>query len=93
VNAPAREPHRLLSIDEAATYLNVPARWIADAARQRRRRSTRIGKHVRFRIEHLEELIAAGESRSPRSSLRFSGTVGGRSCDQQEMDHGGRPVR
>ena len=51
----------LLSIDEAAAYLNVPARWIADAVRQRKVRCTRIGKHVRFRVEHLEELINAGE--------------------------------
>jgi excisionase family DNA binding protein len=51
----------LLTIDEAATYLNVPARWVADAVRQRKVRCTRIGKHVRFRIEHLDELVTAGE--------------------------------
>jgi len=51
----------LLTIDEAAAYLNVPARWVADAVRQRKIRCTRLGKHVRFRIEHLEELIIAGE--------------------------------
>ena len=39
----------LMTIDEAATYLNVPARWVADAVRQRKVRCTRIGKHVRFR--------------------------------------------
>ncbi len=55
-------PYRpLLTVDEAAAYLNVPARWVADAVRQRKVRCTRIGKHVRFRIEHLEELVAAGE--------------------------------
>ncbi len=55
-------PYRsLLTIDEAAAYLNVPARWVAEAVRQRKVRCTRIGKHVRFRIEHLEELVAAGE--------------------------------
>ncbi len=55
-------PYRsLLTIDEAAAYLNVPARWVADAVRQRKVRCIRIGKHVRFRIEHLEELITAGE--------------------------------
>ena len=51
----------LLSIDEAADYLNVPARWVAEAVRQRRVRCTRIGKHVRFKVEHLEELVRAGE--------------------------------
>ena len=55
-------PNRpLLTIDEAAEYLNVPARWVADAVRQRKVRCTRIGKHVRFRVEHLDELVAAGE--------------------------------
>ncbi len=55
-------PYRpLLTVDEAAAHLNVPARWVADAVRQRKVRCTRIGKHVRFRIEHLEDLVAAGE--------------------------------
>ena len=62
----------LLSIDEAGVYLNVPARWVAEAVRQRRVRCTRIGKHVRFKIEHLEELVAAGEQpvTGPRVRLR-----------------------
>lgn len=53
-------PH-LLTIDEAADYLNVPRRWVAEAVRLQRVRCTRLGKHVRFRAEHLDELIAAGE--------------------------------
>lgn len=61
MTAPARELQNLLTVDEAAAYLSVPVRWVADAVRQRKVRCTRIGKHVRFRIEHLEELIAAGE--------------------------------
>lgn len=60
-DGPASGTHALLSTDEAAAYLNVPVRWVADAVRQRRLRCTRIGKHVRFRLEHLEELIDAGE--------------------------------
>lgn len=51
----------LLTIAEAAEYLHVPERWVREAVRQRRVRCTRIGKHVRFRIEHLDELVAAGE--------------------------------
>lgn len=59
---PERASYRPLpNIDEAAVYLDAPARWVADAVRQRQVRSTSIGKHVRFRIEHLEELIVAGE--------------------------------
>jgi excisionase family DNA binding protein len=61
MSEPASQRQPLLTIDEAAAYLNVPARWVADAVRQRKVRCTRIGKHVRFRIEHLEELMAAGE--------------------------------
>lgn len=56
---PQQQP--LMTIDEAAAYLNVPARWVADAVRQRKVRCTRIGKHVRFRVEQLDELVAAGE--------------------------------
>ena len=52
---------QLLTIAQAASYLNVPQRWVAEAVRARRVRCTRIGKHVRFRPEHLEEVIAAGE--------------------------------
>lgn len=51
----------LLTIAEAAVYLNVPRRWVAEAVRLHRVRCTRIGKHVRFRPEHLDELIEAGE--------------------------------
>lgn len=51
----------LLTIAEAAAYLNVPQRWVSDAVRARRIRCTRIGKHVRFRPDDLEELIDAGE--------------------------------
>lgn len=62
----------LLSIDEAAAYLNVPARWVSEAVRQRRLRCTRIGKHVRFKVEHLEELIRAGEQPVTSSPVRLT---------------------
>ncbi|MEP9384230.1 helix-turn-helix domain-containing protein [Nocardioides sp. KR10-350] len=55
------ELHPLLTTEEAAAYLNVPTRWVADAAREGKVRCTHLGKHVRFRIEHLDELIEAGE--------------------------------
>lgn len=63
-----RQP--LLSIEEAAAYLNVPVRWVADAARDRKVRCTKLGKHVRFRPEHLDELIDAGEQPVTTSVLR-----------------------
>jgi excisionase family DNA binding protein len=60
---PATQPRHqpLMTTDEAAKYLNVPARWVADAARQGKLRCTKIGRHVRFRVEHLDELVDAGE--------------------------------
>lgn len=51
----------MLTIAEAATYLNVPDRWVADAVRERKIRHARVGKHVRFRVEWLEEFVAACE--------------------------------
>jgi hypothetical protein len=36
VSASTREKQPLLNIDEAAAYLNVPARWVADAVRLRK---------------------------------------------------------
>lgn len=70
---PTEQAHGLFSIDEAAAYLNVPARWVAEAVRRRQIRCTRIGKHVRFRLEHLDELIAAGEQ--PVSAPQQAGVV------------------
>jgi excisionase family DNA binding protein len=57
-----------MTIDEAATYLNVAARWVADAVRQRKVRCTRIGKHVRFRVEHLEPQLRPRLTAAPRST-------------------------
>jgi excisionase family DNA binding protein len=84
VSASTREKQPLLNIDEAAAYLNVPARWVADAVRLRKLRCTRIGKHVRFRLEHLEELIAAGEQPATTPTHPLTGVAqprrrGGRS--------------
>lgn len=79
---PVAPPSHLLTIDEAAAYLNVPHRWVAEAVRAQRIRCTRIGKHVRFRPEHLEELIAAGEqpvSAPPTGSVVSLPRRGGRS--------------
>lgn len=73
----------LLNVEEAATYLNVPQRWVADAVRQRRIRCSRIGKHVRFRLEHLDEFVTACEqpltAPSDANGLDFSPRTSGRS--------------
>jgi excisionase family DNA binding protein len=51
----------LLTIDDAADYLNVSDRWVRDAVRAGRIRSTRVGKHTRFRKEWLDEFLTASE--------------------------------
>lgn len=51
----------LLTIDDAAGYFNVKRRWVEDAAREGRLRFTRVGKHVRFRKEWLDDFLAAAE--------------------------------
>lgn len=73
-------PNRLLTIQEAADYLNVSVRWVQDAVQQRRIRCTRIGKHVRFTVEHLAELIEAGEQpvSQPLHPVNASPRRGGR---------------
>ena len=53
-----------------AECLDVPARWVAEAVRQRRVGCTRIDKHVRFEVEHIAELVEAGEQPVTRSPLR-----------------------
>jgi excisionase family DNA binding protein len=50
-----------MTVTEAASYLSVPTRWLSEAVRQRRVRCTRLGRHIRFRQEHLDEFIEANE--------------------------------
>jgi excisionase family DNA binding protein len=61
----------LLTIAQAASYLNVPERWVADAVRQGRIRHARVGKHVRFKIEYLEEFVASCEQPVTAQVLPF----------------------
>ncbi len=57
-----REPLR--NYTDAAAWLGVPRRWLEDEVRFGRVSHTRIGKHVRFTQEHLDELVARGEQRA-----------------------------
>ena len=71
------DPPHLLSITEAAIYLNVPEGWLRKKVSAKGVPFTRIGKHVRFTPEHLAAIVANGQSPSagprargrPRSSL------------------------
>jgi excisionase family DNA binding protein len=51
----------LLSVEEAAAYLNIPVRTLRNWVGQGKVPHTRIGKHVRFTPEHLAQIVAAGE--------------------------------
>ena len=51
----------LLSIEDAAAYLNIPARSVSDHVRAGEIRHVRLGKHVRMRPEWLDEFIASCE--------------------------------
>ena len=53
---------RLLTIAEAAEYLNIPMTTLRDKVTARGVPFTRIGRHVRFTAEHLAAIIAAGET-------------------------------
>jgi excisionase family DNA binding protein len=63
MSTPSQRP--LLTIAEAAAYLNIPVTTLRDKVTQRAVPFTRIGRHVRFTDAHLAAIIAAGESQAP----------------------------
>ncbi len=54
----------LLGIAEAAALLNVPESWLRKKVSARLVPYTRLGRHVRFTAEHLDQIVAAGEQRT-----------------------------
>jgi excisionase family DNA binding protein len=56
--APARLSVPLLRPDEAAELLSVRPSWIYEAVRTNRLPCLRIGRHIRFTREMLEEWLA-----------------------------------
>ena len=62
VTTPAGQgPDRLLDAGEVAKLLNVPATWVAEAARAGRIPHVRLGRYVRF--EHLAVLEWVAQNR------------------------------
>lgn len=61
----------LYDVEGAAAYLNIPARWVADAVRDGKIRHERFGKHIRFAQEHLDEFLAACEQPVTASVVRL----------------------
>jgi len=58
---PPRATTHLLTIEDAARYLNVPKNWVQDKVTERAIPHTRLGKHVRFTPDHLATIIADGQ--------------------------------
>lgn len=53
---PATE--RLLRPDQAAWYLNVKESWVYEAVRSRRLPCRRVGRHIRFTRQMLDEWLS-----------------------------------
>lgn len=64
---------RLLTIAEAAEYLNVPFTWLRDKVTARQVPHTRLGRHVRFAPEHLERIVAEGEQLPGQPTVASNG--------------------
>jgi excisionase family DNA binding protein len=60
VSAQPSGEKRLLSVEEAAQFLNVPVRWIRDHTGRRSPQlpSFKVGKYRRFRLDELERWLA-----------------------------------
>lgn len=55
-----QEP-RLLTLDQAAGLLAVPASWLKQRVAAREIACTRLGRHIRFTQDQVDALIAACE--------------------------------
>lgn len=58
---PEGEPLRVYTIAEAARLLRVPEGWLRKKVTAALVPHTRLGKHVRFTDEHLDQIIRSGE--------------------------------
>ena len=63
-------PAPLLNIEGAASYLAIPERTLRNKVSSGVVPHTRIGKHVRFTLEHLAAIVAAGERPVTTSAKR-----------------------
>lgn len=64
----------LFTISEAAVLLHVPEGWLRKKVSAQSVPHTRLGKHVRFTRDHLEQIVRAGESiAAPLSSTTSNG--------------------
>lgn len=64
---------QLFTIREAAVLLHVPEGWLRKKVSAQSVPHTRLGKHVRFTSEHLQQIVAAGEPSAAPPSARSNG--------------------
>jgi excisionase family DNA binding protein len=62
VTTPPGSPPPLRDIAEAAAWLSVSPSWLQKRVSARLVPHTRIGKHVRFTQDHLDQIVAEGET-------------------------------
>ena len=69
VPSPRAEQERLLTIAQAAHYLNVTERFIRRLVAERRVAYHKLGKFVRFRPEDLDAFLSSGRVEQPEVLL------------------------
>lgn len=59
----------LLTLQEAAVLLSVPESWLRSRVASHAIACTRLGRHIRFTRQQLEEIVTAGEQPAARAPL------------------------
>jgi excisionase family DNA binding protein len=65
------DTNQLLTVDEAAAYLNVTVRFVRRIIAERRIGVHRLGRHVRLSTEDLDAFVLAGRSPAGRDVARL----------------------
>ncbi|MFC4335182.1 helix-turn-helix domain-containing protein [Salininema proteolyticum] len=58
--------------EQAAAWLQVPESWVTQKVSARAIPFTRVGKHVRFSVDHLEAIAANGEEAPPEYGMQLA---------------------
>lgn len=66
---------RLLSVEEAAAYLNVSPRWIRSAVFEQRFATVRLGRCVRIETDELDRYVEANRQPARRELDRVKEVV------------------
>ncbi|MCY9786982.1 helix-turn-helix domain-containing protein [Nocardiopsis sp. EMB25] len=66
-------PDRLLTIPQAAQVLAVPESWLRERVRLRKVPHRRLGKHVRFTTQDLEQIVERAAQQVVPARRTFQG--------------------